>query len=609
MLSNKEVFENLLIEDITVNCKLDNEAIAQYNILHDDDDDEGKNSKPTQVVKYGGNLVHDIEMFQTFSGEASDTLFNQINAHCYTGGSMAYIRRMLKRPLYKKDALRARQDMIRSVDDLAEAHGAIMARIGANESSFLWLFTEHDEAVQDIYQMVFYRSWLTSWLNGNERAVTGLNVYTILVSPTIGIMSPVMYFIVPYLILRFKMGYDVSFGTYANIAFKAMFASTTGVFGSKGAGVYDKVKFISYGFSMLFYFQSLFNSFELSTMAYKISSLLTSKVNKIVQFIRDCKLITDCYWKPMIPAKVFECDMLITHKQPPYFDDVSLDPFSVFSNFGSRLKVFKEIKPKDYVSLVQKMYMLDAIWAIKAKVSKDDYCYTQFDGGPPLLKMTGLWHPCIGKDKAVQNDVSLGGGGDHMNMMITGPNAGGKSTLIKAVLSNVVTSQTLTIAASKGVEMTPFQIIHSQINVPDCKGKESLFEAEMNRCRDSLEMLSSCEGPSITVMDEIFNSTNPVEGVSGAYAVAKRLGMCKSNISIISTHYMYLTKLCKEEPSFRNYKMGVRIKKNGDIAFPYKLSPGVSTQYIALELLRKNGFHKDLIDDALRIKSILLNKE
>jgi DNA mismatch repair ATPase MutS len=41
------------------------------------------------------------------------------------------------------------------------------------------------------------------------------------------------------------------------------------------------------------------------------------------------------------------------------------------------------------------------------------------------------------------------------------------------------------------------------------------------------------------------------------------------------------------------------------IKFPYKLQRGVSKQYIALELLRKNGFDQDILDEALQIKKKL----
>lgn len=591
-------------EEFQLSCNQESSAqcekIALQNVCH--------KATPPHADLYSGNLLVDIEVFATFSGDGSDTLFNQVGRACMTGGGRAYLASLLGCPLRDAQLLRKRQAAIKGVDGLTPDTRRVLDRVRANEASFLWLFEEHSDVVQDIYQMVYYRSWLTSWLNGDSRALTGLNIYTILVSPSIGILSPIVYFVMPYLVLRFKMGIDLSFYQYLHLTFKTMFISTTGIFGSTGGGIFDNLKYVSYGFSLIFYFQSLFNSVELAKTVYKISGLLTDKVNRILEFLRDTKQLVGLYWRPTIADQVFGCALTPPGPGVNTYEGVASDPFSLLSNFGSRLQVFRDIRPRDYVPMLQQLYMLDAVWAVQAQVDSHGYAYAAYadSAKTPVYRAVQLWHPCIPPERVVRNTVALGGDEATRNMLITGPNAGGKSTLIKAILSNAVLAQTLTIAAAKSLTVSPFHLIHSQINVPDCKGKESLFEAEMHRCKDSLDMLARCAGPSLVVMDEIFNSTNPVEGVSGAYAIAKRLGSCETNLTVLSTHYMYLTKIVKEVPSFANFKMPVRIgAAKGDIRFPYRLSRGVCTQFIALELLKKNGFHADLIEDALRIKEEL----
>lgn len=73
---------------------------------------------------------------------------------------------------------------------------------------------------------------------------------------------------------------------------------------------------------------------------------------------------------------------------------------------------------------------------------------------------------------------------------------------------------------------------------------------------------------------------------------------------MFTTHYSYLTKL-KHTGRFANYRMNIERTPEGDMQYPYKLQLGVSKQYIALELLRKNGFDEDLIQEALQVKSKL----
>ena len=108
-------------------------------------------------------------------------------------------------------------------------------------------------------------------------------------------------------------------------------------------------------------------------------------------------------------------------------------------------------------------------------------------------------------------------------MVITGPNAGGKSTFIKSITINVLLSQTLGISAASNFKITPFSLINTYLNIPDVKGKESLFEAEMHRARDHIKMLDKLDKHqfSFVIMDEIFSSTNPEEGISGGYVYAK----------------------------------------------------------------------------------------
>ena len=65
-----------------------------------------------------------------------------------------------------------------------------------------------------------------------------------------------------------------------------------------------------------------------------------------------------------------------------------------------------------------------------------------------------------------------------------------------------------------------------------------------------------------------------------------------NNISIITTHFNYLTKLSKY--NFENYKIPV-IKDNNSILYTYKLQKGISNQFIALDLLREKGFDAEII--------------
>ena len=106
-------------------------------------------------------------------------------------------------------------------------------------------------------------------------------------------------------------------------------------------------------------------------------------------------------------------------------------------------------------------------------------------------------------------------------------------------------------------------------------------------------------------MDEIFNSTNPIEAIAGAFAVCKRMSDYKTNMLIFTTHFSYLTKLAKEPTcSFANYRMETLVK-DADIQFTYKIEKGVNKHLLALELLKKSGFENNIVNDAIKIKNKL----
>ena len=266
---------------------------------------------------------------------------------------------------------------------------------------------------------------------------------------------------------------------------------------------------------------------------------------------------------------------------------------------------------EQYIPLIKRIHLLDALRTIPVLVKDDHFCFSSFcekNNNHPVINAQGLFHPCLMTQKfedIVKNDIVLGSDDQPYNMLITGPNAGGKSTFVKSMLFAVLLSQTLTIANAARFTHTPFAFLNTQINIPDTKGKQSLFEAEMFRSKsnfDTLKKLPS-DAMGLIAIDEIFSSTNPVEGIAGAYAIAKKLGEYRNTMNIITTHYVHLSQLEKEQKTYRNFCMNVEQDAEGNVTrYPYCLNYGVSRQYIALELLAKNGFDADIIQEALDVK-------
>lgn len=214
----------------------------------------------------------------------------------------------------------------------------------------------------------------------------------------------------------------------------------------------------------------------------------------------------------------------------------------------------------------------------------------------PILHVDSVWNPIIQPEKRVRNSLIMNVTKPNV-MIITGPNKAGKSTFMRSIITSVYLSQSLGISCSDKMALTPFRDIFTYINVPDCIGRESLFEAELNRCYNYIEKTESLRGFSIGIVDELFTGTNPKEGKAASFAVLKRISNNPTNITIISTHFHdVLPHLDKEKFIFNKFTAK---KIDGGFTYSYKIGEGVSDQCIALQLLKDRGFDKEIVDDAL----------
>jgi len=553
------------------------------------------------------DVVSDIELVKTYTGNGSDTVLDKLRVYCKTKGGRLFLESILMNPTSDIMTITQRQNIIKTITSkLTAEHIDALDTLSKNEPDVHWLFQSRDENLHDLYDMVYFRFFLLRKCNTSSHALTGINLYKMFVSPAIGILSPVAYFIIPYMIMRFKFEVNIPFTTYMKFIFSSIFHGDmmSLLMGGTNGGFGSGVKWISFVFSMVFYFQGMFNSVEVSRTIYKISKFLVEKANKVVEALKAANFLVQTLWTEDISA-TFSIPALGHFENQEYIDTVlktNYNPFYVYNNFGESLKFLKMINLPGIVECIRRAYVVDTTVAIGAFMkSTTNTCFVRLlNKTIPTVTFAGNWHICLDPAKAVSNSIHLEG----TNMILTGPNAGGKSTFIKSIIINIILSQTIGISTSRQASITPFSVVHTQINIPDCKGKESLFEAEMYRCKNTLDILESKSGFKLIVMDEIFNSTNPVEGIAGAYAVAKKMSSFDTAMLMFTTHFLYLTKLSKATDKFVNYRMNV--DTSDTIKFPYILEKGVSRQYVALELLKRTGFDETILDEAIKIKSHLM---
>jgi hypothetical protein len=196
----------------------------------------------------------------------------------------------------------------------------------------------------------------------------------------------------------------------------------------------------------------------------------------------------------------------------------------------------------------------------------------------------------------VANDISL-----DKQLIITGPNAAGKTTVIKTTLFNIILSQQIGYGFYDHAEINPYDFLHCYLNIPDTSGRDSLFQAESRRCMEILRCI--IDNPTkrhFCIFDELYSGTNPYEAVAAAYGYIDYISKNHNVDLILTTHYIELCELLEKRNSgaITNLHMSVS-PTTGE--YLYKIADGISTIKGGLKVLRDLDYPIEIVESARQI--------
>ena len=228
----------------------------------------------------------------------------------------------------------------------------------------------------------------------------------------------------------------------------------------------------------------------------------------------------------------------------------------------------------------------DMIWA-KAKYSNaiigikpklNDYGYIEIvDGKYPLIKDGVPLNFEIGKD--------------YRTLIITGPNAGGKTVVLKTVgMLTLAVQSGFHIAAKEGTEMAVFNKMF--VDIGDNQSVENALSTFSSHVKNLAQIIKDSGKSTLLLFDEIGSGTEPNEGAALAIAILEEL-YHKGCITIATTHYGEIKNFSKEHPDFENAAM----EFEKDTLEPlYKLSIGKCGDSNALYISKKMGISDAIIE-------------
>jgi hypothetical protein len=494
-------------------------------------------------------------------------------------GSKILIERLVRHPINDRELLEKRQKALINYDIDIEI-------LKEYEDDILWIYKIAEEINENnSIEILFPSSFILSYINYIETLLDIYHMYKIFFIPITSILYPISTFIAPYIYLNRYLKMNISFSSYVEIIVQIikMLCVSTGNFRT------DLIKFISIFFYIGIYLYNMYQTYEVAYFLYSTKDKLQNKMEGLVKFVNHSLNIMN-----NVPKNIIE----------PYFNiRATYEGILINNSMSCIYRIWKDdILKEKLSSLLKTIYAVDVIYSINNLFLEKDWSVVSYNNTE--TKFWDAKNPIL-SDTQISNPVSLG-----RNIIVTGPNAGGKTTYVKTILSNVILGQTIGIAYSIKSQMILYDTVNSFMRVSDVLGNRSYFEAEAEYCLNMINKakeINANNKAALFLMDEPMHSTPPIEGMSTAYAVIEYLSKLQGITLIITTHFHRLIKLEEIYPEkFINLSVDA-IPMNNKYHFPYKINRGHSYLCIAIELLDIKDFPKDIIDNAIKMKNKICN--
>jgi hypothetical protein len=412
------------------------------------------------------------------------------------------------------------------------------------------IFFQKSDVEKDSYGQLLFSGWLQA-LNTIPFVLLALSVFKQFIVPALAVLTPLFMIIMPFFLLRYWYSLPLSPSEYTKLLLNVVGVQNLSLSNPR-AVLQGGLTLFSLGQSI---YQPIQNALHLQTI-HKDLLTKAKSVQRLFHIVNQLKAIS----VPQPRVCLMEESMDV-HR---LFADVWDNPYTL----KLALQTIGDFEVLYRLAKIPHLHAVCLLGGDKPHLSVDQ-------GLDPFVSTPVPFRFHLAKTNP--------------HAILTGPNRGGKSSVLRSTLLTVVLGQTFGVAFSKepaAVQLRPFDWIASGLRLEDRPGQTSMFEREVEFAVQIVQRAK--QQPSqigFVVFDELFHSTNPPDGAYTAELFLHQVWKQSNLASFISTHVFSLAK--QSPASVQKLCVPAYKTKAGTLRFTYTLRKGICEVSSVDEILRE----------------------
>ncbi len=420
---------------------------------------------------------------------------------------------------------------------------------------------------ESLKQLAFTDEWSKPF-NSIPYALPITAYYKSYIVPFFAVVIPLISWILPYFVIIYMFHLPMSFQTYINMMFTLWLGTDYAQFSWSSLELWRQMKYLFQGGWFLFgVYQSISQPLQQSAHVRKLDAQIVTKG----QELQKCFLAIQDFLQQIgtLRGKEISCQYL--------------EPILQISE-PRELYIVCRDNQKDIQWILHSVAQAELEYKLAIH---PDLCFVEFSHKKhPYLKIKEFYDPSISAEQRVCSNLRMVSSSTQ-HVLLTGPNQGGKSSVLRATYINCLLAQTLGVAFAQRMKIRPFDWIESGLRLADRPGQVSLFERELEFASQVLRKANKKNKIGLLLYDEAFHSTNPPDGEKTANIFLRHLWNCPNVMTFISTHVFSIVENAPEKIK----RMCVPAQKTEDgIEYTFQLKPGLCKVSSVEELYKKQKF-------------------